>query len=103
MERVRPILRGFAQTNVAMQAFLREWADHEREADAAGSFLDYAEISFLAEMNRNLLRDCDDEALLKQLARNLELARELRREIMAEAGRANPAPTCHLAETFAVI
>jgi len=103
MERVRPILRGFAQTNVAMQAFLREWADHEREADAAGSFLDYAEISFLAEMNRNLLRDCDDEALLEQLARNLELARELRQEILAEAGGANPAPTCHLAETFAVI
>jgi len=103
MEQVQPILKGFAQTNVAMQAFFREWADREREADGAGSFLDYAEISFLAEMNRNLLRDCDDEALLEQLARNLELARELRREILAEAGRADPAPTSHLAQTFAAI
>ena len=103
MERVRPILQGFAQTNVAMQAFFRKWADHERDADAAGSLLDYTGIPFLAEVNRNLLRDCDDEALFEQPSRNLELARKLRRKIMAEAGRAATAPTCHLTETFVAI
>ncbi len=103
MERVRPILQGFAQTNVAMQAFFRKWADDERDADAGGSFLDYAGIPFLAELNCNLLRDCDDEALFEQLARNLELARELRRKITAEAGCAATAPRSHLGETFAAM
>jgi len=103
MERIRPILQGFAQTNVATQALFREWADQQQEANAGRSFLDYAEIPFLAQLNRNLLRDYDDETLFEQLARNLELARELRREIMAEAGLAAPAPTSHLAETFSAI
>ena len=87
MERVRPALQGFAQLNVGMQAFFRDWSSLEQGGAAAGSFVDYAEIEFLAEMNRNLLRDCDDDTLLAQLDRNLALARELKQEIMAETGR----------------
>ena len=71
--------------------------------ETAGSFVDYAEIPFLAELNRKLLQECDDGALLAQLDRNLELARQLRREIMAEAGRAEAAPTSHLSEMFAAM
>ena len=89
MERVRPILQGFAQANVAMQAFFREWAEMEQGVEAAGSFVDYAEIPFLAELNRKLLEDCDDEEILAQLDRNLKLARQLRQEIIAAAGRAD--------------
>jgi hypothetical protein len=103
MERVRPILQGFAQANVAMQAFFREWAEMEQGVEAAGSFVDYAEIPFLAELNRKLLEECDDEVLLAQLDRNLELARQLRREIMAEAGRVEAAPTSHLREMFSAM
>ena len=100
MERARPALQGFAQLNVGMQAFFREWANMEQGGAAAGSFVDYAEIEFLAEMNRNLQRSCDDDALLAQLDQNLSLAQELAREIRAEAGCANAADTSHLSEAF---
>lgn len=103
MERVRPILRGFAQANVGMQAFFREWADMEQDVEVAGSFVDYAAIPFLSELNRNLLQICDDDALLAQLERNLGLARQLRQEIMAAAGRVDAAPTSHLSEMFAAM
>jgi hypothetical protein len=103
MERIRPVLQGFAQLNVGMQAFFREWSKVERVGAAAGSFVDYAEIEFLAEMNRNLLRDCDDDALFAQLDRNLALARELEQEIMAEAGRSGAAASSHLSEIFAAM
>jgi hypothetical protein len=103
MERARPVLQGFAQLNVGMQAFFREWSKVERGGAVAGSFVDYAEIEFLAEMNRNLLRDCDDDALFAQLDRNLALARELKQEIMAEAGRSGAAASSHLSEVFAAM
>jgi hypothetical protein len=86
-----------------MQAFFREWSNLEQGGAAAGSFVDYAEIEFLAEMNRNLLRDCDDDALLAQLGQNLALARELKQEIMAEAGRSGAAASSHLSEVFAAM
>ena len=103
MERVRPTLQGFAQANVGMQSLFREWAEMEQSVEAAGSFVDYAEIPFLAELNRKLLQDCDDEALLAQLDRNLELARQLQQEIRAAAGRVEAAPTSHLNEMFAAM
>jgi len=103
MERARPVLQAFAQLNVGMQAFFREWLNLAPSGAVAGSFVDYAEIEFLAEMNRNLLRDCDDDALLAQLDRNLALARELEREIMAEAGRSGAAASSHLSEVFAAM
>jgi flavin-dependent dehydrogenase len=103
MDRVRPALVGFAQLNVGMQAFFREWSKIEQGGAAAGSFVDYAEIEFLAEMNRNLLRDCDDDALLAQLDQNLALARELVHEIRAEAGGADAAASSHLSEVFSAM
>jgi hypothetical protein len=103
MERAQPILQGFAQNNVAMQAFFRAWAEEERGVETASAFVDYAELPFLATLNRSLLEDCDDEALFEQLERNLELAGELRREIQAVGGRADPAPTSHLDEMFALM
>jgi hypothetical protein len=86
-----------------MQAFFREWSKIEQGGAAAGSFVDYAEIEFLAEMNRNLLRDCDDDALLAQLDQNLALARELVHEIRAEAGGADAAASSHLSEVFSAM
>ena len=103
MERVRPVLQGFARLNVGMQSVFREWSKMEQGSVAAGSFVDYAEIEFLAELNRNLLRDCDDDALLAQLDRNLALAQELEQEIRAEAGRSEAAATSHLSEVFAAM
>ncbi len=112
MERVRLVLQGFASTNIEMQAFFRKWAREDRAvAPGAGVFVDYAEIRFLAELNRNLLRECDDDSLIDQLARNLHLAGELQREIWAEASRitagtskgAADVPTTHLKDVFAAL
>jgi len=110
LERVRPTLYGFAQLNVGMQSFFRRWAEEETGIVAPrGTFVDYAEVDFLAEMNRDLQRDRDDDALLEQLEQNLQLARELKREIVeyASAGSADlpiaseGASTSHLKDVFA--
>ncbi|MBW2542578.1 MAG: NAD(P)/FAD-dependent oxidoreductase [Deltaproteobacteria bacterium] len=103
MQRVRPLLQDFAELNVRMQAFFRDWSEAERGGAAAGGFVDYAEIEFLAAMNRNLLRDCDDDALLAQLGQNLALARELEREIRAEAAGSGAADSAHLSGAFAAM
>ena len=101
MSRVQPLLQGFAQHNVAVQACFREWAGKEDGREPSGGFVDYAELSFLADLNRELLCGFDDEALFAKLEANLALARDLREEILAVAGRAGPAPTTHLDGLFA--
>jgi flavin-dependent dehydrogenase len=86
MERVNPLLQEFAYTNIGMQAFFRKWARASEDADPQlASFVDYSEIEFLAELNRRLTMEHEDEAVVAQLSRNLELANELKLEITAEA------------------
>ncbi len=112
MDQVRPLLQEFAFINVNMQAFFREWAAKEPCPDLEpGAFLDYAEIAFLAEMNRNLNVERDDESLLEQLSVNLRLAKELKQEIVTEAERCavgspsavSVSPTTHLGAVFSVL
>jgi flavin-dependent dehydrogenase len=111
MDRARPILQRFAQLNVWMQAFFRRWAEISSDNDLRpGSFVDYAQLSFLAELNHNLQIERDDLQLLEQLTRNLELARELKQEILAEAraagvfGERLVTPTTeHLGHVFAAM
>jgi flavin-dependent dehydrogenase len=103
MDRVRPILQGFAQVNVRTQTFFREWSEAERSQAAASGFLDYAEIEFLVAMNRDLLRDYDDDALLAKLGQNLALARELEGEIRAEAAGSGAAESSHLSGAFSAM
>jgi len=91
MGRARPLLQGFAMANVRMQAFFREWNANSK-ADPPippNVFVDYAEIPFLADLNRELLNRGSDESVLALLERNLGMARELQREIIAEATRHN--------------
>jgi hypothetical protein len=69
-----------------MQAFFRKWARASEGGDPQpGSFVDYSEIEFLADLNQRLTLEHEDEAVVAQLARNLELANELKLEITAEA------------------
>ena len=49
MERVRPVMQGFASLNFRMQAFFRAWAAAETATELApGAFVDYARLGFLA-------------------------------------------------------
>lgn len=111
MKRSQPMLHGFATANVRMQAFYRTWHSFSKEDPPVPvqSFVDYAEIPFLAKLNRELLLETDDEAVLTLLENNVRLARDLQIEIIAEASRHNAKlppgvtlpTTNHLAEVFA--
>jgi flavin-dependent dehydrogenase len=105
MDRARPLLQHFATLNLSTQALFRTWAKVEggepREAGSfierePGGFIDYAEIGFLAELNRSLQEGGgNDDDVLHELARNLRLAEDLKREIEQEVARAEsmPAPS----------
>ncbi len=93
MQRVRPLLQGFAFTNISMQSVFREWAKLSRhQAPPEGVYVDYAGLDFLAELNANLKEKFDDEALIAQMERNLSLAGDLKLEIIAEAARTSHSP-----------
>ena len=107
--RVRPLLQGFAYTNLGMQAFFRRWMAKSGNTEPPPAvFVDYAKVGFLARMNRELQGELDDDALFELLSSNLELARELKLEIIAEAARSSadlasrgtPPTTSHLAGVF---
>ncbi|MEE3327546.1 MAG: NAD(P)/FAD-dependent oxidoreductase [Myxococcota bacterium] len=109
MEQANPLLQAFAYTNISMQGFFRKWARSSEDSKCPpGSFIDYAEHRFLADLNHELTLDHSDESLLAQLSRNLELARNLKQEILAEASRLTPGlkeneeppTTDHLREMF---
>jgi flavin-dependent dehydrogenase len=107
MSAARPTLHEFAALNVRMQAFFRSWDEAQQAAPPrSGTFVDYAELGFLAELNRALESASSD--VVEQLEQNLGLARDLRSEIVSFAGRLEPklpspteAPlTAHLREMF---
>ncbi len=111
MARCRSQLQAFAEANVRMQAFFREW-NAARDGDPplpANTFVDYAELAFLSDLNRSLLESADDEATLEELDRNVALAHALAREISSTVADHNPkltkpvagASTNHLAPAFA--
>jgi len=90
MERVNPLLQEFAFMNLGMQALFRKWAQSSEGTNhQVGSFVDYSEIEFLAELNRRLTLEYEDEALIAQLSQNLVLANELKLEITSEASRSS--------------
>ena len=114
MERMRPTMQEFASINVRVQALFRDWASASKGMDARpGSFVDYAELGFLADLNAELQHDdLDDDALHARIEGNLRLAQDLHLEIVAEAARSLPviaekgwdAPrTNHLDEMFATL
>ena len=76
--------------NLGMQALFRKWAQSSEGTNhQVGSFVDYSEIEFLAELNRRLTLEYEDEALIAQLSQNLVLANELKLEITSEASRSS--------------
>jgi flavin-dependent dehydrogenase len=91
MDRARPILERFALVNVRMQAFFRDWhaACEDDPPPPQKVFVDYAELAFLAELNRALLIEENDDDTLRALERNVELALTLRREIVSAVARHN--------------
>jgi len=109
MARANPLLQAFAYTNISMQSFFRKWARSSGDSQCpSGSFIDYAEHPFLSELNRELTLDHSEESLMAKLTHNLELARNLKQEILAEASRLIPGlteneelpTTDHLRATF---
>ncbi len=112
-ERVRPIMQRFASMNVRIQTLFRSWAAASKDLQPRpGTFIDYAELGFLADLNKELEHEYDDEALVAQLEKNLRLADDLRLEILTEAAGCMPSladsaletpRTEYLSETFAAM
>lgn len=109
MSRVKPLLQSFASLNIRVQALFRKWAEGSELTDCPpDSFVDYAEMTFLAELNRDLTVEHTDDELIARLQENLELAQTLRVELTWEAAHAapktvktsEPPTTEHLAAMF---
>ncbi len=111
MSQAQATLRRFAAMNVRIQALFRDWIQPAAASPTpAGRFVDYAELGFLADLNRQLLEEIDDAGLLARLERNAALSSELFAEICAEASLDMPGrdelshatpTTDHLGSVFA--
>ncbi|MBE0468949.1 MAG: tryptophan 7-halogenase [Methyloprofundus sp.] len=79
-------LQQIYQINLQMQGFFRQWADIDlSSAKKSDIFINYSKIEFLQQLNKDLVKECDDQRLQQQLAQNIDLIRELAGEIVAEA------------------
>jgi len=68
--------------NRNMQSFLREWSQVDiRIAKESKLFINYSEISFLQQLNKDLLQEQSDPEIAQQLANNIHLIEELSSEI----------------------
>ncbi|MCF7971338.1 MAG: hypothetical protein K9L22_09275 [Methylococcaceae bacterium] len=69
-----------------MQGFFRQWAEIDlSSAEKSDIFINYSQIEFLQQLNKDLLVEQDDQALQQQLVQNINLIRALAGEIVAEA------------------
>jgi hypothetical protein len=84
-------LLDFYQLNMEMQGLFKNWSDQD-DSSRNGSeiFLDYTQVKFLHQANKNLLLKLDDRQLLTQLTTNLTEIRNLADEIIREAGINDP-------------
>lgn len=71
--------------NLNMQAFFRRWHEIERTGASDAAFVDQNEIEIMTRLNAELLEPLDDAALKTRFAANVELLRDLSREIVARA------------------
>ncbi|NOQ17396.1 MAG: halogenase [Methyloprofundus sp.] len=73
------------QLNLQMQAFFRHWAALDlSSASKSDIFINYSEIQFLQQLNKDLLLELNDKELENKLALNIGLIRAVADEIYAE-------------------
>ncbi len=86
MQSASTFLQQIYQLNIQMQGFFRNWAEMDLSSmDKSDIFLNYSKITFLQQLNKDLLKEQNDVELHQQLIQNIDLIRELANEISAEA------------------
>ncbi len=91
MQSAAVILQQIYQLNIQMQGFFRKWAETDLSTENMSDiFLNYSNIEFLQQLNKDLHKVQSDEELQQQLIQNIAFVRELANEIVAEATRLFP-------------
>ncbi|NOQ63630.1 MAG: NAD(P)-binding protein [Methyloprofundus sp.] len=79
-------LQRIYQLNIKMQAFFRHWAELDHSSDALNDvFINYSNIQFLQQLNKDLLQEQNDAQISQQLSDNIALIAELSNEIIVQA------------------
>lgn len=83
-------LQKIYQLNLQMQQFFREWAKVDlSSSEKSNIFINYSEIQFLQQLNKDLLLELNGKELEQKLALNIELIRSVADEIYAEVCTSN--------------
>jgi len=86
MQTASASLQKIYHINLQMQQFLRHWADVDVSSTTKTDiFINYSDIVYLQQLNKDLLDELTDEALEKKLASNLVLIKKVANEIYTEA------------------
>jgi len=86
MQKASASLQKIYHTNLQMQQFLRHWVEvDESSATKRDIFINYSEISFLQQLNKELLDELSDDDLEIKLGQNMQLIHNVANEIYAEA------------------
>jgi flavin-dependent dehydrogenase len=87
MATAKIVLLDFYRLNIEMQELFRTWAEKDDfKLHLANRFLDYTEIDYIFQANKNLLPQLKEGQVLVKLQDNLESLRSLANEIYQEAG-----------------
>lgn len=79
-------LQQIYQINRLMQGFFRQWAEVDLSStDMSDIYINYSNITFLQQLNKDLLKHQNDEELREQLTRNVAFIKELAGEIVRNA------------------
>jgi len=82
MQTASLLLQQIYQVNLKMQSLFREWAMLDRSIDQVKNvFINYSEITFLQQLNSDLLKQQTDQEVHQQLVKNIELIQQLSDEI----------------------
>jgi len=100
MQKASLSLQQIYQLNMQMQRFFRQWAELDCSSDQLNDiFVNYSEIKFLQQLNRDLLLQQTDPEVLQQLLDNIAFIKELSSEIAQCAVNICPELQQHAPET----
>lgn len=91
MQSVGFLMQQIYQLNFQMQKLFRDWAEKDLSMDAMRDvFLNYSNIGFVQQLNKDLHKPLSDIELQQQLVLNIAFIKELANEISIEAVRVFP-------------
>ena len=85
MEVAASSLQEIYQINLQMQGLFRQWAEIDlSSAEKSDIFINYSKIEFIQQLNKDLLKEQNNQELQQQLVQNINLIRDVANEITVE-------------------